>query len=836
MTVPDQELTALLGALQGSEVCYFPVRHHSPACAWHLRHWIREHRPVSVLVEGPRNFTPLIPLILHEKILAPFAIYANFIDRAGRLMAAMRASESSEGKPDAGPQEPLRFAGYYPFCEHSPELIALRAGREVGARLRFIDLTYPEKVLSEARSFRPDAAPRVESLQAEPVLAYSEYVGELARKTGCRDQNDLWDHLFEANFANVSTETFRDRVAAYCLMARRGCAREALEAEGTLARERAMAAAIDEELQQLKAVGIAGPILVVTGGIHTAALPFLVDSGVMYEPGPTFASDEAQVVLVRYSFPQLDALNGYASGMPSPRYYADLWGQLDVTADNPLLEVAGRFVVEIGRKTREDRFPFPLSTADEIAALQQSRHLADLRGHPGPTREDLLDGLRSCFVKGAMDSDGSVLFALVREVLSGNQVGDVPPEAGVPPLVTDFRQAATHHRLKIDDTLPRQATLDIYRNAAHRATSHFFRRVEFLGAPFARLVGGPDFVAGRGTHLIQEHWEYAWSPATEGALIEASVYGATLEEAAASRLQQAVQQLDAEGRSRSTAPAVQLLVAGCQMGLHRTLGRLVALIERNVAEDPAFISLVTGIGQLVLLCQAREPLEAHDLAAVPILARTAYRRACALTPDLANTSEEEARPVLGGMARLREVSATDVEEVFDRALLLDAFRLLLQRPNTNATIAGGAAGILFSEGELGEPDLLSLVVGYLQGTCDNPKTRTGFLQGLLAVCREVAWRLPGLLDSLTELFESWDDNEFVHTLPDLRLAFSALTPREVDRVAVLVAARLGKKDLGDLVVRGISPEEVQFNLRLQAAVREVLKREHLEEWLPNEAS
>ena len=45
-----------------------------------------------------------------------------------------------------------------------------------------------------------------------------------------------------------------------------------------------------------------------------------------------------------------------------------------------------------------------LSTADEIAALQQARLLAALRGHPGPTREDLLDGVRSCFVKGAMDA------------------------------------------------------------------------------------------------------------------------------------------------------------------------------------------------------------------------------------------------------------------------------------------------------------------------------------------------------------------------------------------------------------------------------------------------
>jgi hypothetical protein len=118
----------------------------------------------------------------------------------------------------------------------------------------------------------------------------------------------------------------------------------------------------------------------------------------------------------------------------------------------------------------------------------------------------------------------------------------------------------------------------------------------------------------------------------------------------------------------------------------------------------------------------------------------------------------------------------------------------------------------------------------LHGTGDDPKVRTGFLQGLLQVCREVAWRLPGLLDALTDLFERWDEDEFVRTLPDLRLAFASLTPREVDRVAGLVAGRLGIETLGEMVVRGTGAEEVQLYLRLQVAVKKTLAREHLGEW------
>src|SRR5262249_25605995 len=118
------------------------------------------------------------------------------------------------------------------------------------------------------------------------------------------------------------------------------------------------------------------------------------------------------------------------------------------------------------------------------------------------------------------------------------------------------------------------------------------------------------------------------------------------------------------------------LVAACQMGLHRYLDRILSLIEQNVAEDPAFASLTPRIGQLMLLWRAGEPLEAHGLAQVPALARTAYRRACGLVPDLAATPAEETRAVLEALGGLREVLAGGHEELFDRDLFVVALGVL----------------------------------------------------------------------------------------------------------------------------------------------------------------
>ena len=129
--VPEVAEVARLSRAAGlddrdARIVHAPVRHHSPACARHVRRLILDVRPEAVLIEGPRDATSLIPLILHPATRLPVAIFATFV----------------EGTRD----RPARHGAYYPLCEYSPELAALRAAAETGARARFIDLTFPEKV------------------------------------------------------------------------------------------------------------------------------------------------------------------------------------------------------------------------------------------------------------------------------------------------------------------------------------------------------------------------------------------------------------------------------------------------------------------------------------------------------------------------------------------------------------------------------------------------------------------------------------------------------------------------------------------------------------------
>src|SRR5258705_6745640 len=205
------DLERSLDALHGANRVYFPIRHHSPACAWHLARLIRELRPAAILVEGPASFTPLIPTILDPDTKPPIAVYTHFVDVSRKLY------KPATGEPDLGP---ARFAAYYPFCDYSPELVALRVGEEIGARLSFIDLDYSDQILAERLVDEALIKPRIESLMEESHFQRSQYLNALAQRSGCRDFNEMWDHLFEANFESRPTETFTRELAGYCFFAR----------------------------------------------------------------------------------------------------------------------------------------------------------------------------------------------------------------------------------------------------------------------------------------------------------------------------------------------------------------------------------------------------------------------------------------------------------------------------------------------------------------------------------------------------------------------------------------------------------------------------------------
>ena len=168
-----------------------------------------------------------------------------------------------------------------------------------------------------------------------------------------------------------------------------------------------------------------------------------------------------------YTLEALDALNGYASGMPSPGFYHRVWTMMAEGKEQPWDEAVLDFLVGTGRRLRQGGFA--LSAYDEICAMDMARGLAELRGKGQPGLYELQDAVLSSFVKGEVSPAVSEPLRILGRLLTGTAVGRLCDQALVPPLVKDFEEQCRAFRLKIQESAASQVVLNIFTSASWTA-------------------------------------------------------------------------------------------------------------------------------------------------------------------------------------------------------------------------------------------------------------------------------------------------------------------------------------------------------------------------------
>ena len=793
---------------------FVPIRHHSPACAGHLKALIDEVSPRQILVEGPCDYDAMIPLVASEETRPPVAIVAFPKRKRGETVERSIVS-------------------YFPLCDHSPEFVAIAEAATRGIQARFIDLPSSHRMmrLRKAAEEEPEVAV---SLTDERAFDASDYVRALCRRLGCRDQNELWDHLFETRAGGAEWRGFFADIATYCASVRAAMGEEELKRDGGLEREAHMVARIREARESGD-----GPIVIVTGGLHTPALIEGLAAGSADAPAGS-AAGESEAYLIRYGFRQLDSLNGYAAGLPLPDFYDRLWRRIaagepgEGSAWRDLgVEVLTGFAEHL-RKTQPSLSPpVPVLTA----ALEGAARLAELRGRPGPSREDLLDACRSTLLKGEQLGEMAPIIALLRAFLTGSRIGDIPPSAGSPPLVEAARSQARRLGFNVEDGGERNRKLDIYRKPRHREVSRFLHAMAFLDAHFATRTGGPDFLSGVKLDLLFETWTYAWSPLVEGRLIELAAGAETVPDACLRELRKRLRRLEEEGRGRNAGEAVGLFLMACQAGIADRAEEVLPLIEAEVTADPDLPSVIAAMRALYLLWRSRDVLGMSGAEVVERLIGTAYLRALYLLPDLISAREEDLSSLLEGLASLREVMVTAGPETdaIDEELFREAIAVLLDA-EVHPAIGGALAALAYLSTLLDGTALTERMRGDFGGAYVEAEDRVAFLRGLLAISRELLWRLPGLATTADEIIAGLDEDEFIALLPHLRLAFCALDPRETDRLAQRLADHLevGQSALTGVVHYDATAEEIQRNLNLSRSLVQKVTEDGLAAFLSPE--
>lgn len=895
--LPDavaRQLPQLLGE-EGAvnRVVFVPVRHHSPACAWALRQLLHELRPAAILIEGPDDLNHLLPLMVDAQTCTPVAWLCQATrERPTEAAESPTEEQTTEPAVDDAPRTETR-GSFYPFCDYSPEWIALREGAAIGAQVALIDLPWQHKAWDRDEDHSGDntpAATAARSQMEERHFAHSRYLSAMAHQLGCADHHDLWDRLFELRSPAQLTDwrsLFTD-VFCWCAMARLDYEPEVLETELSLPRERHMAAHIRRWCAEVQ-----GTIVVVTGGFHTPELLRQWQTAPVTQAATArrttatssrkhaAASAEPNAWLIRYSFDQLDALNGYGAGMPSPGYYQRVWEALNrsgsphpleltlskphpetvqvgpvearhnTCVDTPFTAVALDVLTGFAQKTRQQDQVDAVSTALVLAAALQAQRLADLRGNAGPGRQDLLDAIRSCFVKGAMDEGTRGFTADLRAFLGGTRMGEVPPSAGSPPLIEDARRLARAAGVRLDDTTPRTARLDLYRKPSHRVRSRFFQAMAYLDTGLAQWMAGPDFLANTRLNLLFEEWQGAWSPLVEARLIALAADGVSVEAACLAKLQREESALAADGRGRSASAAVMLLLRACLVGLQHRLPQLLDMLSAHLDEDASLASVVDCGHRLVTLWRAREPLGVQQHPELRRLLARVWPAALFLLPNLHHSPPEAETQAVRQLISLRELGrmleALDAQGAPDcvaapaaavvpigTALLREHLTRFATSADTAPAVCGASAALLYLEGDWDDTQL-GTVLHQRFGPGAVPAEAVRFLNGVMQAAPELLLRLPALLQGLNALVHGWDDAAFIAHLPDLRQAFTVLRPQETADLAERVVALHGGtvESAASLVTVHYDTSEADLlaGLALQQALEAGLRRDGLGAWV-----
>ena len=496
---------------------FFGIRHHGPGCARSLLRAFDELRPDCVLIEGPPESDDLLAFVLDEAMTPPVALLGYC------------------------PDEP-KLAVYHPFATFSPEWQALRWAASHAAPARFIDLPLThelalEKAAREALEAKMAAAEAVAAaLAAQPVeggpepaidvrpapdeqaagpLEHRDPLSWLARAAGYDDGESWWNHMVEERADG--TELF-DAIAAAMASLRSELGDRHPTPEAAQ-REAWREAHMRQCVRAAQKEGFER-IAVVCGAWHLPALRGSVTAKADAALLKGLPKLKVQSTWVPWTYRHLTRASGYGAGIASPGWYEHLWN----THDRPGRRAVG-WLARVARLMRERELD--CSSAHLIEAARLADALAALRERPAPGLPELDEASRTVLTLG----DDATLHFVRDALVVGDRLGAVPPTVPTVPLQRDVEALQKRLRLK-PEALQKSLDLDL-RNDNDLARSHLLHRLALLDVPWGRVarVGR----SARGT--FHEIWSLQWQPEFALRLIEAGLWGQTVEQAATARAQ-----------------------------------------------------------------------------------------------------------------------------------------------------------------------------------------------------------------------------------------------------------------------------------------------------------
>jgi hypothetical protein len=763
----------------------FGIRHHGPGSARSLVAALADYQPDAVLIEGPADADPLLGWVMADDMTPPLALLGYAADR---------------------PQ----IAAFWPYAVFSPEWQAMRYALQRGVEVAFCDLPaaavlsrWPRQVTpGEADDDRePTEEEPTEGLQAISLRQHDP-LAVLAHAAGYDDPERWWDDLVESRLDSSSPfPLITDAMAELRMI----MGQDGRHAEREARREAYMR-------QQIRAALKRGRerVAVVCGAWHAPLLRW---------PLPPASGDvrtlrgmpRRKIILtwVPWTHQRLASATGYGAGVASPGWYHHLW----IAPDRPIV----RWLTKVAQalRTRD----LPVSSAHVIEAVRLAETLASLRGRPLAGLTEVTEATRAVLC----DGDELAVRYITDHLVVGQALGSVNEGVPTVPLEADLVRTCRTLRVRREAQV-RFHDLDL-RRPIDQARSRLFHRLRLLGLGW--IVPAESGVQSQGT--FRETWESRWEPEYSVAIVEASVWGTTVESAATERVQKIID----EGSLVELTQAVERCLLA---GLPRALDGLLATLTDKAALDADVVHLMDALPALAR-AQRYGDVRQTDTPALGKVSEVLVVRICAGLPkavaslDATNAATMRGRidDVHAAIGLLAE-SAGDASDMRAepveahpstssghkiaepptrpdvRSRWLDTLATMIDRTDVHGLLLGRIVRLLLDADRLFDvPVRLARALSAGVPAADKAAWVDGFFSdGALLLVHDAELRR--LLD---EWVSHLDEAQFVDMLPLLRRTFGTFAPAERQAIAERIA--LGTRS----VDRQLS-EEVDLELAAPA--------------------
>ncbi len=749
------------------DIIYFPIRHHSPSCSYHVKKAIELFEPEVILVEGIEEENTLIDIISDKKNICPIATYHSYKDTRGDL-----------GEKDE------TYKVYMPYMESSPELVALRTAKEKGIEFRFIDMPL-------AYHFLEDKEISDFSKYEEENFVKNKYIEILCEKEGCGTFNELWEKLFELNYHEKNHETFVKEILTFCILSRE----MAPYNESNILREKYMKDRINEYSKGRKT-------LVITGGFHTISIVNMEET---FEKPFVFSKEDVNSYPLSYSYKSLDSLWGYGSGMPYPYYY-----DLIYTRPNEYEEIANEFFIDTIKTLRKNGEG--ISTADGIEAMYMAEELRKFRNKKNIGLYEILEGVKAAFIKGEYTIVNSAPIDIIMKKLSGEKVGYINSKL-VPPIINDFREKANELGFDFSKLNKKDVKLDFYRNGKDRERSKFLHQCKTIGINFAGLKKSVDLLDSDSRGVMTEVWTLNWSPKIDADLLHLSSDGQTMVELTENLINKSIK------KSSKAHEVCELLKASYYCGLEKSTINIIKSFEKIIENEHSFISCTRAIKTLYFLYKIETLLDVSDKENILFYIKKLYNKSDYLLSITENVSENEESFFAYGLNTMYLMSINE-----DIDLKGNNYIDVLNNLNLKSSYLDGIiSGIMYKMEIKKVEEMISSMKSYAFGT---ERYQVGnFLSGLFKFTREILLANREFINEIDKVIGTFEKEDFLVLLPKLRSVFNEYSPIEKRKIGRNLEELYGLSDGQITIVEGIDEFSLEWAIGINKRAKlEVEKR------------